>query len=359
MAVTSSGAKVMHVLSSLRVGGAERFVLDLLTIQKEAGDDVVVFSCSPEYTPLQEEAEKNHVNCLLSTEARWADYKTVWNFFRKGHSNKVIHFHSPFGLRFFLPLLPLFRLAGINLVYTRHGIAPLASNKWKLIHRWARPFVSHVSFVSDAGKQVFSKTHGWSERVLSTISNGVYVPKDFIKPTSDKIRLGSVGRMVALKGQSDLIQTVSCLDDAERANLELHFFGDGPERQVLEEQAKQLAEGQAIFHGMELDRDKVYSQIDILVVCSEQEGLSLVIMEAMARGIPVIATRVGDSPKLVINEQTGFLYDYSDISKLTEHLVTLCGSPELREKLGKQARQHMIDHFSLEHANDQYQACYK
>ncbi|MFV1871998.1 MAG: glycosyltransferase family 4 protein [Oleiphilus sp.] len=358
MAVTSSGAKVMHVLSSLRVGGAERFVLDLSNIQKDSGDQVMIFACSSEETPLKEEAEKTGLQCLLTSGSRWADYKTVWGFFREGRGNKVIHIHSPFGIRFFLPLLPVFRLLGISLIYTRHGIAPLASHKWRLIHRWARPFVSYVSFVSDAGKNVFAKTHGWSDSVLSTISNGVYVPKHVEKIASDKIRLGSVGRMVKLKAQKDLIQTVACLDDVLKEKVEIHFFGDGPESPALQEQAKQLSEGQAIFHGMELDRDKVFGQIDILVVCSEQEGLSLAIMEAMARNIPVIATRVGDSPKLVIDDQTGFLYDYADISQLNNHVVSLIKQPELRTRLGQQARQHMVEHFSLEHANAQYQACY-
>lgn len=70
------------------------------------------------------------------------------------------------------------------------------------------------------------------------------------------------------------------------------------------------------------------------------------------------STRVGDSPKLVIDDQTGFLYDYADISQLNNHVVNLIKQPELRTRLGQQARQHMVEHFSLEHANAQYQACY-
>ncbi|KZY34450.1 hypothetical protein A3752_06275 [Oleiphilus sp. HI0081] len=356
----NGGARVLHVLSSLKVGGAERFVLDLSAVQEQAGDHVEVFSCSSEECALDTEASKQSLNCILSSGDRFRDYKAVWHYFRTKSSKSVLHIHSPFGLRFFVPLLPFLFLLGVRIVYTRHGIAPLASKKWRLIHRFANLFVSWVTFVSDAGKKAFYNTHGWKESKLVTISNGVFVPLQVANIESTKLRIGSVGRMVALKGQKGLINAVSRLDATLREKIEIHFFGDGPERSKLEALALEaLNDGQCIFHGMELDRDKVYGSFDVLAVCSEQEGLSLAIMEAMARRIPVIATNVGDSPKLVLDDQTGFLYEYADVENLTKLITQLCEDDELRRSLGEKAREHMIENFSLESANEEYQKCYQ
>jgi glycosyltransferase involved in cell wall biosynthesis len=366
MFVKNSATKVVHVLSSLHVGGAERFVLDLSKVQRAQGDSVSVFACSTEKEALFEEASAEPSDCLLSSGSRWRDYKAVLACFRLNTSkNKVFHIHTPHGVKFFILLLPFLSLYGIKVIYTRHGIAPYASKEWKFIHLWSRLFISWVTFVSDAGQDTFFKWHGWSKKILVTISNGVFVPEEVMRQTSDKIRLGSVGRMVGLKGQAHLIAAVSQLDVAMRENIEIHFFGDGPEQSALKVLAEQkLNAEQAVFHGMELNRDKVYGEIDILVVCSEQEGLSLALMEAMARRIPAIATKVGDSPKLVLNDETGYLYEYGDIATLTELIAKFCADAvqpksALRQRLGESARTHMIEHFSLERANEQYQACYK
>lgn len=350
-------AKIIHVLSSFKVGGAERFVIDLGVVQSSNNDKVTIFSTSEKKEILVSELDGSEIDTFLSEGSRWKDYLLLMSVF-KGSQRKILHLHSPWVLRYFLPLLPLFYIKNVRIIYTRHGLNPLPGKAWGFIHFFAKPFVSKVTFVSAAGKDVFYKRFKWLLDKLIVISNGVYVPKDFMKSPSGKIRLGSVGRMVKLKGQTDLIQAVKCLDDELRKRLEIHFFGDGPELAILQQKAKQLENDQAVFHGMELDRDKVFGEIDILVVCSEQEGLSLVIMEAMARGIPVIATRVGDSPKLVIDDQTGYVYDYSNIAQLSVRLVDLCENSGLREKLGQQAKQHMIACFSLEYANEQYQRCY-
>lgn len=352
--------KVVHVLSSLKVGGAERFVLDLSEVQRSQGCSVEIFSCDASgEAPLLEEAGSNG-DCWRSSGNRWTDYASVCRSF-SGYATKAFHVHSPAAIRFFLPLLVFLRLLGVNIVYTRHGIAPLASLKWRLIHCLARPCVNWVTFVSQVGLDTFYQYHHWRKSIHKLVSNGVLVPKAISKTGSPgKVRLGSVGRMVKLKGQSHLIEAVSSLPEQDRAKIELHFFGDGSELQSLQALSEQkVAPAQALFHGMELDRDKVYGEIDILVVCSEQEGLSLAIMEAMARGIPVIATNVGDSPKLVIDDCSGFLYEYADIEKLASLLRSLSNDQSMRELLGEGALAHITENYSLELTNESYQGCYR
>jgi glycosyltransferase involved in cell wall biosynthesis len=351
-------SNIVHVLTSLRVGGAERFVLDLAQVQMDKMDEVTVFSCSPKKEALVSEAAEVGCDLILSTGSRIKDYLIFFSFFVTKKSN-VFQLHSPWALRYFLLLLPVLVLLRVKVIYTRHGLNTLPGVKWSLVHAFARPWIHKVSFVSHSGLDVFRKRFNWPLEKLVTIRNGVFVPKYTGAEGVEKVRLGSVGRMVELKGQKHLIEAMGASDAEVMEKLELHFFGDGPELDSLKKlSSKKLTLNQIHFHGMELNREKVYENIDVLVVCSEQEGLSLAIMEAMARKIPVISTRVGDSPLLVIDGLTGFLYGYNDVKKLVSLIEFISRNPRLRKDLGNAARQHMIDNFSLQVTNDLYQENY-
>jgi len=157
-----------------------------------------------------------------------------------------------------------------------------------------------------------------------------------------------VGRLVALKGQRDVIDAVARLRLAPA--VELHFFGDGPERDALHAHAAALIPGQAVFHGAVVDREQIYGSIDLLVVASRMEGLSLVIMEAMARQIPVIATAVGGNSRLVVAGKTGILVAYGDADALSAALQTLASDRVQRDRLAAAGRQHIAQNYSLESA---------
>lgn len=346
----------MHVLSSLQIGGAERFVLDLSQVQQRLGHEITVFSCGDENDPLLAEADKLNIPAWVSANNRWQEYRRVMRFFSR--DGGVFQIHSPAALRYFLPVLPLLRLKNVRIVYTRHGLNPLVDPAWVRIHRVARPFVHCVTFVSAAGLEVFHERFGWPRKMLTTISNGIYVPDAAPPHVKDVLRIGSVGRMVELKGQSHLIDVLHRLEEKGFDQIEVHFFGDGPEREALHSAASGLKRITCTFHGMELDREKVYGSFDLLVVCSEQEGLSLAIMEAMARGRPAVATSVGDSPRLVIDGVTGYLYDYGDRDALEGHLLSLKQDGDLLERLGQQARTHIDENFSLESTDAAYQQVY-
>ena len=104
----------------------------------------------------------------------------------------------------------------------------------------------------------------------------------------------SVGRLVPLKGQQFLLEAIAALPETERQRISVQIFGDGPDRERLEAIAgNTLKDIPVVFHGNVMDREEIYRQIDVLAVTSRTEGLSLAIMEAMARQIPVIATAVG------------------------------------------------------------------
>ena len=210
--------------------------------------------------------------------------------------------------------------------------------------------------MTPSGKKVFFENQNYSQEKLKLIENGVYISKYFSKEPSSFLRFGSVCRMVELKGQQFLLEAMKQVEsrlsvdhNSEIPAFELHFFGTGPLEETLKKQASLLAfPDQYIFHGNIFDRDLIYSNIDILIVSSETEGLSLVIMEAMARNISVIATDVGGNPTLVIPGETGELVSYGDSDEMAETILSYFDNREKTETLGKKAREFIENNYSLE-----------
>lgn len=359
----SNQFSIIHVISSFKVGGAERFVVELGQSQIAQGARVLVFGTSAEDGPLKREISDLGIPCMGLLGGRIADFRAMLKWMDGTVASKapaILHIHSPAALRYCLPFLLWFRVRGVRVVYTRHGIAPLERTIWGVIHALAKPFIRRVTFVSEAGKSIYAKRFGWKDEYLQVIPNGVSVPEGFRRVGVDpRLTVVSVGRMVTLKGQRYLLEAVSSLSTEEQARLELNFFGDGPERANLESLASRL-ELSAIcqFHGMQLNREIIYGSADLQVVCSEQEGLSIAIMESMARGIPAIATDVGDSSKLVIHGKTGYLYTYSDVEGLTEMIKALLTDRDELSQLGAAARTHISASYSIAATAEAYRRVY-
>ena len=346
---------VIHVLSSLEVGGAERFVIDLSVVQRESGWHPIILSFgSPEDTL---EAVCRDLNIPVLRGGR----KTI-SAFVKLHRDlaaaDVVHIHTPAVLKPLSIQLPFLRNARI--IYTRHGADRLNDRRWKYVHWIARKYVNVVTFVSDEGLQNFMSTFDWADKTRLVIENGVSIPQSSADIDGcDRLRLGVVGRMVPLKHQKTLLNAISALDDIDQSRLSVDFYGDGECRQDLEDYACQRLEKCTIFfHGNVSDRQRIFGNMDLLVVTSETEGLSIAMLEAMAFGIPVIATRVGGNPRLVIDGVTGRLFEFDDSARLAELLSEILKSPLVLDHWGKAARERTAEHFSLKKTAEKYDALY-
>jgi L-malate glycosyltransferase len=352
---------VLHVLSSLKLGGAERFVIDLSRLQRQQGIHASILSFGAADDTLVNEARTQQIPLTISNSlsSRLGQYKRFYHLFSKVD---VIQIHSPFALRFLAPLIPFF--PSKKFIYTRHGLAALTHPKWRRLHSLMRPFLHRVSFVTDAGLDSFKQNYPWAPPKLCVIENGVYVPELQRSAIAPPIRIGSVGRMVPLKGQQFLVEAIRLLEtnSALRSTTQpyhLHFFGSGPIENDLKAQAATLQHPERItFHGIVIDRTQIYQNIDVLVVSSETEGLSLAVMEAMAHGICVVATDVGGNPRLVFPGKTGTLVPYGDTQALADALVALISSPLLIAEYGQHAHDFIKQHYSLETTHKSYAACY-
>jgi L-malate glycosyltransferase len=350
---TTVKQSVIHVVSSLNVGGAERFVIDLCQQQAEQQLAPAILSFGTAEDALVEVCRALHIPVTVIGGKDWRAHKQRLTLLSRFD---IIHIHSPAALKSLV--LHLYLLRRKLLVYTRHGAAPLTKPHWKRLHKFARYFINYVTFVSAEAQQSFSH-HGWHKVPQHIIDNGVKVPPLPTKTAAGTtIRLGSVGRMVSLKSQISLLKAVAQLSAAQQQRLELHFYGDGELRSELEVFHRAHPTISAVFHGIETNRENIYPHIDALVVTSRTEGLSMVILEAMAYARPVIATNVGGNPVLVKPDVTGWLYQYDDISELARLISMILNQPGLLHDMGLQARDWIEQHYSLAQTASYYQDLY-
>jgi glycosyltransferase involved in cell wall biosynthesis len=191
---------------------------------------------------------------------------------------------------------------------------------------------------------------------ISIIPNGVdlqsYRPaeRDWSFP-----RLLSVGRVVHQKG---LDLAIRALGQLKELNWEWCIAGDGPQMDILQSLAKELGiEDRVHFLGWQSREQLVesYRQANIFLFPSRHEGMPNALLEAMASGLPVIASCIAGSEELVLDEKTGYLFPSEDVESLLAALRKILSDPALREQMGNNSRLHAEASYNWESTARQYE----
>jgi sugar transferase (PEP-CTERM/EpsH1 system associated) len=255
------------------------------------------------------------------------------------------------------------RLAGIRaVVHGEHGREasdPLGLNvRRNRIRRALGPLVSRFVTVSFDLRGWLVGTVGIPAGKVLTIHNGVD-PARFGDGDSTEARrtlglpvdatvIGTVGRLDPVKDQVGLLAAFAAFPDSP-SGPRLAIVGEGPCRQALEgEIARLRLTGRAHLCGERRDIPSVLKAFDVFALPSRAEGISNTILEAMATGLPVVATDVGGNPELVEPDVTGRLVPAADPAALEGALRSYVSDPYLRAQHGKAGRERVLQHFSLE-----------
>jgi len=170
--------------------------------------------------------------------------------------------------------------------------------------------------------------------------------------------LGTIGRLDPVKNQEALLEAFARLRQ-RHAGLRLVIVGDGPLRGHLQSLAQSLGvAGDVTFTGSRTDTPDLLRSFDVFVLPSVNEGISNTILEAMACGVPVVASGVGGNPELVVDGVCGSLYDPADPQALQQALLPYLTDPALRERHGRAARERVLQNFSLDSMVGRYLALY-
>lgn len=342
-------------------GGVEKVVLEVSKRLKKLGCNIVILTLNTKKTFKFENHEGIKVyraNCIDLTENIGVQLslslEAIFEIARvcKEENPDVLHSNN----RFFFTTLCTAVLKGLlkrPLVVTAH-LGPIAFGKgWqdfiirvyeRTISKWIFSRSECIIAVSGAVKQHIVNL-GVEPKKVKIIPNGVdlrnYVPLQKSPHRHEQCvpkKVISVGRLIQNKGIHHLIDAAP--EVLQRfPSTEFIIVGDGSMRTELETRAKERGVSQAFrFHGFVPKVSNILNTCDIFVRPSLTEGMPLAVLEAMACGLPVIATRVAGTPEIVIDHETGILVDSGDAKNLAEALIELLGNTELAMIFGVNAR---------------------
>ena len=368
---------VAHVIHRLDVGGLENGLVNIIN-HMPAGHYRHVIICMTDYNPaFRARIRHSDVECYALYKRAGKDvsiYFRLWHLFRQLRPS-IVHTRNLSALEAQLPAA----LAGVRCrVHGEHGrdIHDIdgRNRKYNLLRRMIRPLVSRYIPLSRDLEQWLRNQVGVADNKMVTICNGVdselFHPaqqgrealpiKDFAGP--DSIVIGTIGRMQTVKDQLTLARAFVLLLERlpeARKRLRLALIGDGPLRaqaQAMLQQANAL--DLCWLPGSRDDTPALLRGMDIFVLPSLAEGISNTILEAMASGLPVVATNVGGNSELVIDGQTGILVPAANPEAMADALQRYIEDLGLLHQHGSQGRQRIEREFNLAHMVQRYLSVY-
>lgn len=259
---------------------------------------------------------------------------------------KVDHLHNHIAKASCTVAMLASELSGIPYSFTIHGPDIFFEPAhWRIDEKTARArFVACISDYCRSQLMCFADPAHWNK--LHIVHCGIDPDRYDTAPHKGQVLL-FVGRLAGVKGVPILLDAVAAL--APRfPKLRLALIGDGPDRAALQERAKPLGD-QVIFLGYQ-SQDAVaeaLSQTDVFVLPSFAEGVPVVLMEAMAAGVPVIATQIAGIPELVSHWESGLLVPPGDVHALTEAIEQMLGSADQRRVMGAVGRATVEAEFNI------------
>ncbi|MDB5357461.1 MAG: hypothetical protein JWN24_3914 [Phycisphaerales bacterium] len=251
------------------------------------------------------------------------------------------------------------RMAGVRrTVYTRHGQRHQAARRQNVLFRLATRLMDAVVCVSE-DSAARSIHEGVQQKRIHTIWNGIDSNRFSYLGPAERGPAVMVGRLSAEKDVDTLLQAVALVMGREPL-FRLEIAGAGPCLPALRQKAKELALlGCVDFLGNVDDVPALLKRASLSVLSSVTEGISLTLLEAMSRGLPVVATRVGGNPEIVIDGETGFLVPARDPGLLADAILKVWRDPQMGRKLGLAGHQRVRNYFDVRRMMADYEMLYR
>jgi glycosyltransferase involved in cell wall biosynthesis len=356
MKTSSRPLKVCHVSLTLKTGGLERILADL-------AHHHLPERCEPTFLALREigrfgeeiRALGRHV-AVLKDQSRFGGLREMARFFRE-HQFDIVHTHNTYPHIYGTIAA---RWAGVPVVVqTRHG--QRAGHGWKssLQYRWAARWTDRIITVSDDAAGLCVTADRIPAAKVTRIWNGIDLSQfRFTGPSTDLVAI-AVARLSAEKDFPTLLRAMA-LVVPRVPTLRLKIVGDGPERAALESLADELHLRNNIeFLGERRDVPQLLTQAGFFVTSSLTEGISLTLLEAMAVGLPVVATSVGGNPEIVVDGETGRLAPAANPTALAAAIVAMCEDRAQWPAFGRAGCERAAAHFDIHRMARDYEDLYE
>ena len=370
---------VLHVVYRFDTGGLENGVVNLINHMPAQAYRHAVLSLT-EVTDFRHRVQRDDVEFIALNKGPGHAiglYPRMYRLFRELRP-AVVHTNNLAALECVVPAWA----AGVPVrIHSEHGWDPSdingANPRYRQLRRLYRPFVSHYIAVSGELHRYLLERVGVPQRRVSHISNAVdterFHPVAGEQPTPIEgcpfsperhWLVGTVGRLQAIKDQLNLVRAFAHAlqsQPALRERLRLVIIGEGPLRPELEALLRETGlTGLVWMPGERSDVPAVMRGLHCFSLPSKAEGLSYTLLEAMASGLPVVATAVGANPDLVRNGETGEIVPPNDPQSLGDALARLAAAPAaLGRQLGRAGRARVEKDYGQRSMVKAYQGLYE
>src|SRR5215831_865701 len=365
---------ILHAIHHLVTGGMENGLVNLIN-HLPADRYRHAIACIEDFSDFRTRIRREDVEVFALHRSRIGASGVRREIYRLCRRLRpaLVHSRNQSGLDALLPA----RLAGVR--SSEHGwdVDNLDGRRWKprLLRRLHSPFVDQYITVSKDLQRFLTERIGIAPKRITQIYNGVDVerfapartPPAIRLPVGfegdSRVRIGSVGRIQPVKDHATLLRAVAGLVERRpelRPVARLVLVGDGPLREAISAQARTLGIADIVWLPGASDQVRELLQtFDVFVLPSLNEGISNTVLEAMASGLPVLASAVGGNVELVDDGVTGRLFRASDPQELATVLEHYLDDAGLRRRHGAAAREAAERRFSLAAMIDNYAAVYE
>lgn len=364
---------IAHVMFRLTIGGLENGVVNLInTMSRHRYRHAII--CLEDSTDFRERIQPDDVEVREMNKSqcsRFGLYRRLFGAIRE-LSPAIVHTRNLGAL----DALPPAWLAGVPArVHGEHGwnIDDLSGEnvRHRRLRSLYRPLVDHYVSVSEHLACYLRETIGVPNERVTQIYNGVdshrFRPGEAGLPHGDfgdprNVVIGTVGQLRPEKNQGMLVDAFARLvaqGHEAAGRLRLVVVGNGPEENDLERRVAEAGIADRVWlAGARNDIPELLRALDLFALPSKTEGISNTILEAMATGLPVVATDVGGNAELIVDGATGTLVPADDPDAMADALWRYARDPQRRSEHGSAARRRVLERFSLETMVDAYTRVY-
>ncbi len=360
----SANPKILYPIIDGQVTGGNIVCLHLIEAALNQGWDVLVNSPSEgRFCDILREKKVKVYHLNTTRSFNWLSAVNMAQLIKKERVS-LVHAHAPFAGSVISSLAG--KLAGVPVIIHAHLQDALSSNSFirsyqNMMNSWtSRKCCDAIISVSHQVKDALI-TEGFDSRKFHVVHNGTPVNNHKIDsnirnelniPEDIQVVI-HIGRLCKSKGQHLLLQAAANLHQLGQEAVYLivgkDLEQDGAYLQYLKDLAQELGINQSVhFLGHRSDIPQLLALSDLLVLPSYTEGLPLVILEAMAAGLPIVATPVGGIPEAVIHQETGLLVPVEDVRALGDAILRLLQNPHLMQEMGNKGLGMVQKDFSVE-----------
>jgi glycosyltransferase involved in cell wall biosynthesis len=363
----AASLRIVLALETSGPGGAENVVLRLAQALRERGDAPIIATHQPGW--MTERAEALALPVWIQPQRPGIDLRWVARFARELRRAQIglLHTHE-FGMNMFGGAAALLaRVPAVSTIHGRHYVSerPRRALAYRIMRHLGVPIVA----VSHDLAEFLATGLSVPRDAIEVVHNGIPLPPDGAVPANAaqraaaRARLGvpadlpllvAVGNLYPVKDHATLLRALVRIPPARVA-----IAGRGDQEEPLRRLAAQLGVSERVhLLGLRDDVDVILTAADVFVQPSLSEGLPLAVLEAMAHGVPIVASRVGGIPEAVEDGKSGFLVPPGRPDALASALDRLLAAPELRAATAVAARERAAAEFSLEHMAESHSRLY-